>query len=224
MDLQTWIKMQNNRIRQNAEVVTLNQAYHISSNPKIKRFIPAISQRQAPTEDRTVPRVCVSPHLVGAICGHAAVSMDAIDSWFNKKMFEMSIYDMPFTEYVKPNAKLVFDAEDTDEHWVVPNDMKSVTFKADIIGTFVLYSSVDIFDQGISTFELSFIVRAERPICVYGKEYRTGYFKVVIESKSSIGKYTWGNKYKLKEIIPSNAAEYRAITKRINKNITVGGA
>lgn len=224
MELQAWIKMQNNRIRQNAEVVTLNQAYHISSNPKIKRFIPAISQRQAPSEDRTVPRVCVSPHLVGAICGHAAVSMDAIDSWFDKKMFEMSIYDMPFTEYVKPNSKLVFDAEVTDEHWIVPNDLTSVTFKAPVIGKFILYSIVDIFNQGVSTFEVGFIVHAERPICVYGKQYHTGYFKVVIEYKSKINQYTWGNAYKLKEVIPSSASEYRSITNRINKNITAGGA
>lgn len=220
MELQSWIKMQNSKIRLNTEVVTLQQAYHISENPKIKRFIPAISQRQAPSEDRTVPRVCVSPHLVGAICGHAAVSMTAIDGWFDKKMLEMSIYDMPFTEYVKPNAKLVFDADYTDEYWIVPNDVKTVSFKAEIVGTFVMYACADVFDQGVSSFEASYIVHADKPICVDGKRYESGYFKLVVVCLSKINQFTYGNAYKVKEITPSTAAEYRAITKRINKNIT----
>lgn len=219
MELSAWLSQQNRSIRQNAKVVTLPQAYHISNSDKIKRFIPQIGFRQADSEDRTIPRVCCSPNLVGAIVGHAAVSMNTIDSWFDKKLAEVSIYQMPFKEYIRPNTKLVYDADASEEHWVVPNDPSTVSFKAPLVGKFIMYKTGDIFDRGMWLYETELIVYSEQPLCIHKDIYQKGYFKISLELNLKLNKFDGVKTPIVKEITPTTAAEYRSITKLVNKNI-----
>jgi len=112
-----------------AEVVTpedVGQDYmlHISTNTAIKEFIPVIGFRQAKTEDRTVPRVCVAKTLLGCFAGYASASSDFINlSSDGKSAIKYKggyqIYAIPFTACLAPNKKLVYDAELTEEHWLV---------------------------------------------------------------------------------------------------------
>ena len=111
MQLSEWLSYQAPKIRSNCKIVTVDCAYHISSNKNIKRFMPMIGNRMAESEDRTIARVCCAATVLDAIRGHSAVAWEQLDAWFDGQFDEFAIYQFPFTEYIKPNRKLVYDAE-----------------------------------------------------------------------------------------------------------------
>ena len=58
--------------------------YHISTNHDIPVFIPCVSTRTVDGEDRSVPRVCVSPDILKAMLGYGAVYND-FQNWDDSK-------------------------------------------------------------------------------------------------------------------------------------------
>ena len=130
-------------VERNAEIVVPNEdnngyMLHISTNTNIKEFIPIIGFRQAKSEDRTVPRICVAPHLLGCLLGYAAVEQDFHNSYSNqesnkdkKKSYKggYKIYGFEFGACLKPNKKLVYDADCSDEHWLVNYSEETTVYK-----------------------------------------------------------------------------------------------
>lgn len=99
--------------------------YHISKNNNIKKFVPVIGFRQAKREDRTVPRVCVAPHMLGCLIGYAAFLYDILneDNTTDGKKSDYKggykIYGFEFKHALKPAKSLVYDVNMSDEHWLV---------------------------------------------------------------------------------------------------------
>ncbi len=117
--------------------------YHISIDPGIKKFVPQLTQRSAPKEDRSVPRVSVAPTIIGCILGYQKDRFDWEEGRYNKKWRDgWYIYGFRNEVSIKPSVKILFDADFTDERWLVPYKPEKWQYPAEIIGKY-FYRSVN---------------------------------------------------------------------------------
>jgi hypothetical protein len=125
------------RVQRNTTVVTpesLGQDYlfHVSKDIAVRKFVPNISLRAAPSENREVARVCVSTSLLGALIGHSGTE----HAFHNDMPLEdgdgfrggFKIYAFPFKAALKPNGRLVYDAMHSDEVWLVTYSKETKEF------------------------------------------------------------------------------------------------
>ena len=208
MDLKEWLSLQSPKVRNNATIVEHARAYHISTDPKIKRFTPMIGNRMAKTEDRTVPRVCCNSNLVGCISGHAATIDTSFDHWWANKTQVFYIYEMPFSEYIKPNAKLVYDAEDTGELWIVPNAANTTAFKANIVGQFTMIGFIANARNGHEKQTVEYIGFTDGPVALTDRVTLDGFFKIVLDIEYSYNNIKYNNVLSLKKHTRITRAEY----------------
>lgn len=139
--LEDWLRNLSTKVELNSEVVTpesLQQKhlFHISKDTNVKEFIPRIGDRQGKTEDRTVPRITVAPTLLGCMIGYAGQTHDFFDLPSTGEPQDLKykggykIYAFEFNAAVKPNARLVYDANMSGEHWLVSFSPENSTYKA----------------------------------------------------------------------------------------------
>jgi len=159
-DMQDLLEHSNGKIRDNVRVVTpddLDQDYliHISMNTSLSGMTPYIGMRQGVQEDRTLPRICVSSTLLGAMCGYAAMEQDFLDLAQGDRLDNgdtyrggMKIYTLPLEVALDPNKKLVYDAEHTDEYWLVSYNKETITYKPEPAGRMFYRSMTFIPRQG----------------------------------------------------------------------------
>lgn len=171
---------------------------HISHNVNPKRFIPVIGHRQAHSEDRTVPRICVSTCLVGTILGHSAFENMAQDSDFNKKDMHgvaykggLKIYKFEYEIAVRPNAELVYDSDVSDEHWLITYNKDTVTYKPIEIGELFIKRIVfDFSDKGKREAEVVYYVKVNEEIEFgFEKPLKPGCYKVVSPASMTLQSY-----------------------------------
>lgn len=133
-DFNNFMDLQNTKVKKNVEIVTpetLNQSFFLHIDNKIiNNFIPMLSRRAALTEDNTVPRITVSDSLFGCIMGHSGTEHN-----FHKDP-EQGFYinKIDFNYALKPNNKLVYDALETNEHWLITYNKRTIKYKAEVIG------------------------------------------------------------------------------------------
>lgn len=134
-------------IEDNTSIVTpddlgYNFLYHISFRP-FKELVPNISRRAALSEDNTVPRVHASDTIGNCILGHASIgyvgsNSKTVTTKKGKKedsyLGGFYIHQIPFRASLKPNKKLVYDAEVTNEHWLVTYNEMTRVFPALNVG------------------------------------------------------------------------------------------
>lgn len=219
MQLSDWLSFQSSRVRNNVKIVEVPQAYHISSNLKIKRFMPMIGNRMDPTEDRTIPRVCCGETVLNSIRGHAAVAWDQLDAWFEGQFDEFAIYEMPFKQYLAPNKKLVFDAEYTHELWVVPHDATTVSFKADIVGHFMMEEYLQTIRHGEDAITVVYVVRTTKPVVFDRGIVMDGYYRVSISSANKLNKPKFESPYTVDKVEKITSASYNAVLNKIKRAI-----
>ena len=217
MQLSEWLSQQTPRVRGNCKIVTVDCAYHISANQKIKRFMPMIGNRMADTEDRTIARVCCAATVIDAIRGHSEVAWELLDAWFNGQIDEFAIYQMPFTEYIKPNSKLVYDADVSNELWVVPNDATTVSFKAPIVGYFMLEEYARTVGAGYDAMEIKYVIRTQTPIVLDIGDVIEGYYRVTVTSKNKINQPQWQSPLTITSIDRISASSYNAVVNKIKR-------
>lgn len=144
---QTYIDSFKNGVGKNCKVVSPEELgqeflYHISINPGIKKFVPQLTQRSAKHEDRSVPRVSVAPTIIGCINGYQQDRYDWEEGRYNKKWRDgWYIYGFRNEVSVKPSVKILFDADYTDERWLVPYNDEKWQYPAEIIGKY-FYRSI----------------------------------------------------------------------------------
>lgn len=194
------LKLSNARVVKNTTIQTpetlgQNSLFHIAL-AKRTRLYPSVSSRSAPTEDNTLPRIHVSPDLIGCIRGYATIAKMASQNAPVKIKKETTIsspgpsiykggfyiHQIPFRCCLKPNYELVFDEDYTQEYWLITYNSQTLYYPTVIIGqmfpNFVTYypqtgsipSEVTNFclriDKG-STISLSNITRYDY---IKGKE------------------------------------------------------
>lgn len=132
----------NNGVSKNTTVVSPQELgqrwlYHISVNSKIKQFIPALTQRTAQKEDRTIPRISVAPTIIGCLIGYQGDIYDFMDNgdestwrggWY--------IYGFENECSVLPTNKILTDASRTDERWLVPYRADKWNYPSKLVGKF----------------------------------------------------------------------------------------
>lgn len=139
------------KVKNNTKIVTKEEVgqdffLHIS-NEKMssKKYIPFISKRAALSEDRTVPRITVSPQLTGCIVGFVRLVYDQLyydpndDRYKNYKQ-GVYIHAIDFEYALKPNNKLVYDQSLSNEHWLVTYNQDTREFKGRCIGKLFIQS------------------------------------------------------------------------------------
>lgn len=219
MQLSEWLNQQAPRVRSNCKIVNVDYAYHISANQKIKRFMPMIGTRMADTEDRTIARVCCAATLIDAIRGHSEVAWEQLDAWFNGQFDEFAIYQMPFTEYIKPNSKMVYDADVSNELWIVPNDATTVSFKAPVVGYFMLEEYARTVGAGYDAMEIKYVVRTQTPIVLDVGDVVDGYYRITVTSKNKINQPQWMSPLTITAIDRISASSYNAVVNKIKRNL-----
>jgi hypothetical protein len=108
---------------------------HLSMrNMDKKEYIPFISKRQANDEDNTILRVTTSDNLLGCIIGFATLL--GLSLYDNNPEFRQGLYieKLEFDYLLKPNNRLVFDASQSNELWLVPYDDNHRGYIAETIG------------------------------------------------------------------------------------------
>jgi hypothetical protein len=147
-DLKAWYEKAPPKIQQASKIVTPDEypspyMFHISKNPKIKEFIPVIGRRQGEFEDRTTPRICVCPYLIGCMIGYADVENDFfINKEADKKVDKTpflggwKIYAFNYEGALKPTKKLVYDAKNSDECWLTSYNETTQSYTAKVVGEF----------------------------------------------------------------------------------------
>lgn len=151
-ELENISKIYNPRVLKNIEIVTpetlkQDSLFHIALEKRPK-FFPNISKRAGAQEDNTLTRVHVAPTLMGCWFGYATAAYLAASYVPETKKGPNTInspkpsiykggfyiHEIPFRCAIKPNKTLVYDADLTDEIWLVSYNEYTKTFPAQVIG------------------------------------------------------------------------------------------
>lgn len=138
-ELKKILEMSSTKVRNNVKIVSdedlgYNYVHHIAKT-RMRHLVPNISKRAAPSEDNTLPRIHVGPTLKGCILGYAAIVHDTINFVPNKTVDDDSwlggyyVYTIPFKYMLKPNTKLVYDSDYTNEHWLITYNKDTVVYR-----------------------------------------------------------------------------------------------
>jgi len=151
-ELEGLLKEVNTKVQNNVTVVTpetLGQDFflHISRDANLRKFTPFIGTRQSNMEDRTLPRVTVSPTILGCLIGYAQAEHDFMYLSYAEKDSNgvtwrggWKIYAVPFKAALKPTARMVYDSRNSDEHWLVTYDADTVHFEPEVAGKMFIRS------------------------------------------------------------------------------------
>ena len=131
-----------------------------------KSFVPRMPASAASSENNTVPRVVTAPTLVGCMCG-AAVMLYLL---WDRRVGETGnnfykISGFPFEHALLPNKKLVYDAEDTGEAWLIAYNKDTVEYKALPFGE-LFFHKVSMTVKGNSKINnqiVEFLVKVSHP-------------------------------------------------------------
>lgn len=134
LDFKNTLSILTPKVKNNITEVTpesLGQSFLLHIDQKTPRvFIPQMPRRAANSEDNTVPRITVSDTLLGCIIGYSGLDYDFHTSAKNGCF----INALEFEYAVKPTVKLVYDADITNEHWLITYNKNTVTYKPKTIG------------------------------------------------------------------------------------------
>lgn len=146
--------------------INRTSVYHISVNGKITNFIPQVSRRTAPREDRTQPRVSVSPTLIGCMMGYQ--TDEHIDLYpINKGKGEAwsggwYIYGFTDVALARPDKTLVYDAEVTNEYWLLPYTSERWKYPASIIGKYFYAQTRTWYEKGKPIHEMDLVIEVTK--------------------------------------------------------------
>lgn len=170
-DLEQWLQSVNERVRRNVTIMTpedVGQPYmlHISMDTSIKKFIPVIGRRQAPMEDRTIPRITVAPTLLGCLIGFAA--SENVFKEYKGRQHEQDlsykggfkIYAIPYAAALKPTNKLVYDSTMSDEYWLTAYNPETTEYVPTSAGKF-FYESITLRARDGKSAEAEVTIYAE---------------------------------------------------------------
>ena len=186
-------------------------------------LLPLSSSEDIRREDRTVPRVCVSLNLVDCILGIARLHKEFIENNVpderNKKGNIYSISAIPFLLAVKPDKKLLFDVDLTDEHWLIGYNEDTQKFYPVNVGEMFI-TNISIPYKEHNNFKpltyMKCFVNIKSDVGVMIKPNRPvekGYYKLLIE-KDDNGKLRLGEIEKtdftqMKKVVSKENIEYK---------------
>ena len=204
-EMTQYLKLVSDKVASNVKVVTgkdlgIGCLLHISTNPKIPEFIPMVSTRTMNAEDRTVPRVCTAPTIVGCLNGYQAQIKNFHDQ------LGLTIYGIPFDEALIPSTKLLPDVKMTDEVWLVPYSKKYSGYKPNVIGRMFAYT-VKWYSSKCERYDIEFYVEVLEDFMFSPTvSLKVGLWRLTLVYDSSVA----ANKQEIITVAPLTKAEYVA--------------
>jgi hypothetical protein len=137
-DMRRFLEYWPNTIGNNVDILTPANSsgvvFHISTNNSLKSFEPRVSRRTMNREDRSVPRVSTAGTLNGCLSGYSSALYDWEQMDAEKWSGGWKIYAINYEVALKPNKKILGDADSTEEVWLVPYNKAHVRYPATPIG------------------------------------------------------------------------------------------
>jgi hypothetical protein len=152
-DMDKYLETRSQRVFDNVEIITPEDhngypyMLHVSKNTNIKEFIPQIGDRQGTSEDRTTPKICVAPAVYSALMGYAMMFDENVRPHLVKEESPhfkggYVVYAFDYRCCLRPNKKLVYDADMSDEHWLVAYNEDTSSYKGKQIAKFFVNSLI----------------------------------------------------------------------------------
>jgi hypothetical protein len=228
--MENFLSLLPDKVKKGVKVVTatelgINHLLHISTNGKIKEFVPFITQRSANNEDLTVPRICVAPTLLGCLIGYGAASCDFLtdpDGEYGDSSYRGGwyIYGLPFEKALKPSAGLLWDQKYTDEHWLVTYSESTRVYKPTIFGKCFYKEIISVGRTGKVPFKrVKFLVEISQDVTIKlggAINLTKGYWMIEgDEPTTNVESWKHDGGYTVSEI---TKAEY-SVTKKLTANL-----
>ena len=161
--------------------------------PKV--FIPQMPYSAATSENRTVPRVVTATTFLGCIVGMAT----ALNTYFGRELGEKSscnkyqISGFEFEYGLSPNSKMVYDADYSDEMWLIAYSETTKAYKPIPYGVAFIHSVTTIAreHEKVNDVRGKFVIRVDddRGMPLSNKRIlKKGHYLVEIQ----LDGYGWG--------------------------------
>lgn len=193
---------------------------HITPTKTVKVFEPQISRRGAWTEDNKLPRTNVALSVLNALSAYAQAYHDFVNNGGGR----YTILGLKAEQVVEPSVKLVYDAKQTGELWILGYDDKHRQIAPEELGEFFIgevytgrrtTNRDDVKTINLHNKVLFFNVKKELWLDGYGKAKRTlspGYYRIAIIDEISRG--SWKDDTVL-DIQTISASAYRSLFKEL---------
>lgn len=153
-EIEKILSLQNKKVQTNVTVLSsdelgYNNVLRLDTNLMTRKsFIPRIAVTQADSEDRTLPRIVGSHYVQGCLIAIAGLVNQALNGYYHDPYNRSArtgfyIHDLEFEYCLKPNNKLVFDASESEELWLITYDKDTIEYKAKRVGE-VFVKSISI--------------------------------------------------------------------------------
>lgn len=225
-DFKRYLSIQNAKVRNNITEIKSSELeipymLHIDVKPPSK-FIPMMPRRAAESEDNTLPRITVADTLLGCIVAYCILGQD----FYDLKVQGYHLCALDFDYCVKPTSRLVYDAEESNEHWLLGYNKKTLSYKPRVIGK-LFVTEINSKREKVNgelklVHEFTFCLELEEPIWFSeGIKLEKGFYQIS-DTKSGRkdlehGGFTYRDG-KLFDIETLSAAEYR---KKKNLSVTM---
>ncbi len=143
-ELQDYLDLQSEVVQQNCRIVSPEMmhcdfALHVDKNLP-EEFVPRMPRSAMPSENDTCPRVSVAPTLIGCYVGYFRGERDLVAGSYNKPgttdpfLGGYVISKVMFQHALLPNKRLVGDADETEELWLVNYSLETTSYVPTAIG------------------------------------------------------------------------------------------
>ena len=161
--------------------------------PKV--LIPRMPASAASSENSTVPRVVTATTIFGCMSGHGAMLWLILDRRIGEtgnNHYKLTSYDFEYA--LLPNKKLVYDAAETREAWLIAYDKDSIAYRPFFHGE-VFFHKVSVVIQGNATLNKRIAEILVHITDSRGVEWCEGIFleKGYYYVKADVSNYALGN-------------------------------
>jgi hypothetical protein len=198
-----------------------NYLLHISKNKDLDIMIPYICTRAASDEDRSIPRVCVSPSIAACLVGYDSTIEEWMEGQTAKDGFGQNdipwcggwyIYAIPFEYVLKPSPELLKAVTRTDEMWLVNYNPKTWAYRPRKVGKLFYTAVSHKSEEGGKVLRVDMCLELTQPgirvpFCK-GLNLEPGYYH--IRSDKLLNMATM-DEVCLDGMMPLSEEEYRAI-------------
>lgn len=140
-----WLNKQSPFFLENSRISDISRkVYHVTLDPALKELSPRIAHSQSYSEDRSVPRICVSLSVADAIMGYGRLLSASFNGGADNEKTRSNkdpvfhIYSKVVDGLVFPNKALCGDAEITGEAWLVADKPANTSVLMDKCGEFFI--------------------------------------------------------------------------------------
>ena len=199
-DLKETMSLYRPEVRKNVKVAEpsdfpLPTAFHITLPGVPNPFWPRLPNSAAPSEDDTVPRVIAASTLVGCMNGAGYVYSNATarrEGDYSCHNY-YHILGMNFDQCLLPNNNLVYDAEDTQEQWLVSYNKETRNYKHFQVGEFFFHSLSEVIQPNnyVNKTQCTFFLSVEKDpglAVTKGKVLKKGFYRLEIDMSRYISK------------------------------------